>query len=217
MTPMAIPRAPQRQTGWMYAVALHLLAGFLLLMLGRQLGPHIPRDKPVIPVTVIFGDVGQGERIAAPSPAPRETTPRPARVRPDAPRPTADPLDAKLAALAQLRAPNAGIAESAGAGGSGGGYTIRDLVRAQILRHWGVTAGAAPVDVALHIVIARSGVLLQVAVVDQARFAGDAPFRDVAISARNAATLSSPFELPQGVAASALDFIITLNPRDASR
>lgn len=216
--PEAVLRAPTPdQRGWVYSLVLHVLGAALLLGLGRILAVAPAPQKPVIPIELVFGAPGAPTPQAAPHPARIDATPHPVRVSPEALRPPADPLDAQLARLAQARAPDRGLSSDAGAGGSGqGGYTVRDLVRAQILRHWGPDARAA-VSVGLHVRIAPDGRLLSVTVIDQQRFASDATFRDVAISLRNAVTLSSPFTLPRGLAASALDFTLDIAPQDAVR
>lgn len=211
----ATPKRHDR--GWLYSLALHGLALLLLLWTGRMLKTPLAQQKPLIPVEIIFGSGGLGERAAAPQAARAETTPHPVRVRPQSPRPVMDPLDARLAALSQARAADTGLAEGGGDAGGGTGYTIQDLVRAQILRHWGPNVQEATIAVALHVVIKKGGKLAKVEVVDQDRFSHDAAFRDVAISLRNATTLSSPFELPPNVPASALDFTIMLSPHDALR
>jgi hypothetical protein len=216
--PDAVLRAPQPvQRGWLYSLLLHALGALVLLGLGRIVAVHPPPQKPVIPIDLVFAAPGAPAPRAAPRPARVDTTPHPARVSPDAVRPPADPLDAQLARLAQARAPDTGLPSDAGAGGGrGGGYTVRDLVRAQILQHWGPDARAA-VSVALHVHIAPDGRLVSVTVVDQQRFASDAAFRDVAIALRNAVTLSSPFKLPRGLPASALDFTLDIAPQDMVR
>lgn len=206
--------------GWCWSLALHALGLWALLAAGHILTPVLKPEKPLIPIDIVFGppeqQAGQGAVSAAPQPARRDTTPHPAAVRPDAVRPPADPLEAQLAALAQLRASDTGLTQSQGAGGSGqgGGYTIKDLVRAQILRHWGPDA-RSPISVGLHVVIAPGGKLLSVAIIDQQRFAQDAAFRDIAISMRNAVTLASPFDLPANIPASALNFTLDISPQDA--
>lgn len=205
-----------RDWGWCYSLALHALGILALLWLGRALALPPRPQKPLIPIELVFGPAGEGAITAAPQPVRRDTTPHPAAVRPDAVRPPVDPLQAQLAALAQLRAPDTGLAQTQGSGGAGrgGGYTIKDLVRAQILRHWGPDARSA-ISVDLHVVIAPGGKLLSVAIVDQKRFADDAAFRDIAISMRNAVTLSSPFDLPPNVPPGALDFILDISPQNA--
>lgn len=205
-----------RDWGWCWSLALHVLGLWALLAAGRLLMPPPRPEKPMIPIDIVVGPKGEGAVSAAPQPLRRDATPHPAAVRPQAVKPPADPLQAQLAALAQLRAPDTGLAGTQGTGGAGtgGGYTIKDLVRAQILRHWGPDARAA-IRVGLHVVIAPGGKLLSVSVIDQQRLADDAAFRDVAISMRNAVTLSSPFDLPPNVPASALDFTLDISPRDA--
>ena len=50
----------------------------------------------------------------------------------------------------------------------------------------------------LHVVLKRDGTVTEAEIVDRQRYTGDATFRDIALSARNAVLLSSPLTLPAG-------------------
>jgi hypothetical protein len=142
-----------------------------------------------------------------------------------------DAFDAKLKALSQLRQPdaklqpldNSGVdADTASSGIAGGhaSYSIRDFVRAQVIRHWNLDysmLGDRKFTVAIRIAMTSHGAITSAEIVDKARYAGDTIFREIAISARNAVTLSSPIPLPPGDYRPVMDFTITLDPRDADR
>jgi len=60
------------------------------------------------------------------------------------------------------------------------------------------------------------GAVTQVDILDYARYTTDALYHDVALRARNAVLLSSPFTLPQGDD-DVTDVTLLLNPRDTFR
>ena len=60
------------------------------------------------------------------------------------------------------------------------------------------------------------GAVTQVDILDDARYTTDALYHDVALRARNAVLLSSPFTLPQGDD-DVTDVTLLLNPRDTFR
>ena len=71
--------------------------------------------------------------------------------------------------------------------------------------------------VAIRLKMSRSGVISDVRIVDQVRFVNDKLFRDMALSARNAALLASPIPLPPGHHKAVSDITITLDPRAVLR
>ncbi|MCX7280515.1 MAG: hypothetical protein NTX21_02900, partial [Alphaproteobacteria bacterium] len=118
-----------------------------------------------------------------------------------------DELSAKLRALAQLKSndialPNADNSAAPGGAGDGSGegnYALKDFIRAQILRRWLPDlsiAGARNMPVLVRIRLLKSGVIDDVIIVDQQRFQADKPFRNMALSARDAALLASPIQIP---------------------
>lgn len=181
---------------------------------------------------VIGGSMGQGS--AAPSARMQVTrpqadsAPRTIATRPDSIRAPVDPMTARLQALAQLRGadtalPNADAGGASGSGGAGGGdgnYALKDFIRAQILRRWlpdlGI-AGARNLPVVVEIRLLRSGVIDDVRIVDQMRFNNDGAFRNMALSARNAALLASPIQLPPGRYDRVTVLNIDLDPKAALR
>lgn len=141
--------------------------------------------------------------------------------------PPPDALENRLKQLAQLRQPDSmiphaenGASDEAGEDGTAGAaasYGVRDFLRAQIERRWSLDlAHARDVTVRIHVVVAGDGTVTKAEIVDRARYASDAVWRAVALSARNAVLLSSPLRLPAGAGAP-LDVTLALNPDDAVR
>jgi hypothetical protein len=87
-----------------------------------------------------------------------------------------------------------------GTGGDGeGNYALKDFIRAQILRRWLPDLsipGARNMPVGLRIRLLKTGIIDDVTILDQARMHTDAVFRDMALSARDAALLASPIQIP---------------------
>jgi hypothetical protein len=61
------------------------------------------------------------------------------------------------------------------------------------------------------------GVITVSEIVDKARYATDPIYHEIALSARNAVTLSSPIPLPPGTYQPVMSFVLNLNPRDTNR
>ena len=194
--------------------------------------PQIPQTVfRTLPVDlVIGGNLGQGSNTPAarlqtmpPRPA---TAPVESGTRPQATRQPQDELSAKLRALAQMGSSDTALPQpdngggSGGAGGGDGNYALRDFVRAQILRRWLPDLdirGARTLPVLVRVRLLQSGVIDDVTVVDQARFHTDSAFRNMALSARNAAMLASPIQLPPGRYPRVTELIIDLDPKAVLR
>ena len=211
-------------SGWMLSAGLHLLmalAALWYLMARPPLPPAImamPVDLVTLaPVSRPSASPGPAGR-SAPRPA---VTPRPAGVRPDGTEPAPDELDAKLQALARLSAPDGPLRLGNGDGaGNGGGLSLRDFVRAQIMRRWLPDLSRnqkRDQPVLLRITITGKGVITDVVIVDREQFDGSFLFRRMAGTARNAALLTSPVTLPPGNWPATSTFVIDLDPRAASR
>ena len=137
-----------------------------------------------------------------------------------------DELETKLAALAKLRQPETGVIGGTGRAAFGGGngagagsIAVKDLIRAQVERRWSLDTAALNgrnVTIAIRVVLDRDGVVKNVEIVDDARYQTDALYHDIALRARNAVLLSSPFALPQGHD-EVTDVTLILNPRDTFR
>lgn len=157
--------------------------------------------------------------------SPRET------VQARAPKPI-DDLDNRLNALSKLKAPETSTQALSGPGeqvtdaqsdatpGGEAAYALRDYVRAQVMRRWNLDLsllGQRKWVVALHVVMKSSGRITEAEVVDKHRYATDAVFRQIAMSAKNAVLLSSPILLPAGNYPAETEMTIQLNPIDAMR
>jgi hypothetical protein len=139
-----------------------------------------------------------------------------------------DALDAKLKALAELHEENA----AASSVGSGSGQTTmiavneatagelaaaKDLIRVQVMRRWnldlrGLRGGDASVPIRVR--VGSDGVVLKAELLDTPRSA-DPAYREIALSAKNAVLMSSPFTLPPGHYRGEMDLVLDLNPKDA--
>ncbi len=217
----------QNRAGLTGSVLLHVL--FVLIVLWWGITHPIARQPPlkamlvdlVIAPTIIPGPSGGAQTpLRAPVPA----APKIEGVRPKAVTPPPDELESRIAQMAQLRAPDTALPapdNGAGAGtGNGGGYALADFVRAQILRRWWPMLendAARGIPVAIRLKLSRAGVISDVQIVDQARFVTDKLFRNMALSARNAALLASPISLPPGKYEAVMDIAITLDPHAVLR
>jgi hypothetical protein len=159
------------------------------------------------------------------------SAPRPEGVAPNKTHEPRDELDIKLKKLAQLRQPASDLkidneatsdvtATSNDTNTGPAVYGIRDYVRSQILRHWVYDfhkLGGRNVIIPLHVELTGQGIIIQVEIMDEQRYATDPLYRDIAISARNAALLSSPIKLPYDTSWNRMDFTFHLSPRNALR
>lgn len=217
----------ENRTGLAGSVLLHLL--FLLITLLWGITHPVIRQPPIKamlvdlvprPVEVPGPSGGSHAILHAPVPA----APKTEGVKPKATTPPPDEMEERIAQMAQLRAPDTALPapdNGAGAGeGNGGGYALADFVRAQILRRWWPQLDSAAkrgTPVAIRLKLSRAGVISDVEIVDQTRFVNDKLFRNMALSARNAALLASPISLPPGQYDPVMNIAITLDPRAVLR
>lgn len=225
------------------SLLLHLLIVALLLLYGRKLASELPPIQRFVPVDLVAMSEGPaaqpaqqraaGIRIAAPhisryAPVVNHV---PSGIAPSKTAPPPDDLELQLKRLSKLRQPNtdprlagnAGSADIAESGednfsGGGGAYTSRDIIRAQILRRWNLDLrklGNRNFVILIHILLKRDGTVVTADIVDRQRYATDAVYRWIALSARNAILLASPLSLPPGSGDDGLDMTLRLNPRDA--
>lgn len=145
--------------------------------------------------------------------------------------PTKDDFQNRLNSLSKLRAPETATRALAGPGdtdtdenttnnapGGDATYSLRDYVRAQVMRRWNLDLellGSQRIIVALHVTMKSNGTISIAEIVDKHRYATDAIYRQIAMSARNAVILSSPISLPPGNYPATTDMTLKLNPRDA--
>jgi hypothetical protein len=232
--------------GFIGSVALHALAALvILLFLSRTQSPQQQTVTRIFPVDIVrFGDRTMSPPQQAKSAIPRQRSarirvPESASPKPPvgvAPKKTVAPVDelqAKLRALARLRQPDttlAPVAESPSSdtdstsddavSGDQALYNVRDFIRAAVVRRWSLNLsmlGSRNYKVQVHVQMTRKGVVTLAEIIDQQRFKTDATYREIALSARNAVLLSSPFALPPGDYHDGMDMVLSLNPRDTLR
>jgi hypothetical protein len=210
--------------GALAAIAIHIL---LVLAILFSKGTASPREEVSPIVTVLLTPVSNKTYSLHRSSDSSDFKAR--RLPKFEPKATAkasiDELQVHLNALAKLTQPqtSAEVANISGAGqkgmsAGGQGYELRDLIRAQVLRHWILApdaVGTQNFDILIKVVLNREGKVLQVEVVDKQRYADDPVFRDLARRARNAVILASPFVLPVRGYTDPAEIILKLNPRDA--
>ena len=219
----------ENRAGLTGSVLLHL--AFVLIAFWWGLTHPVTRQAPLKAMLVdlvavpppVPGPQGGAE---APQRVPLPSAPKVKGVRPKATAPPPDELESRIAKMAELRTPDAAlpapdnaVGSGTGAGsGNGAGYALADFVRAQILRRWWPqleSNAARGTPVAIRLKLSRAGVISDVQIVDQARYANDKLFRSMAVSARNAALLASPISLPPGHYEPVMDIALTLDPKAA--
>ena len=213
---------------------MSLLLHGLLLLLALWYLAHRPSVSDTqlraLPVELVIGGaMGQGAspmpaaqiRVARPHP---QSSPVPQGVRPNATKDLEDELSVKLRAMAQWKTPDAALpnadnsaAPSGGDGSTGeGNYALKDYIRAQILRRWLPDLsipGARDMPVLMRVRLLKSGMIGDVTIVDQQRFHDDKAFRNMALSARDAALLASPIQMPGAKYEKAQTLTINLDPK----
>jgi len=146
--------------------------------------------------------------------------------------PTKDDFQNRLNSLSKLRAPETATRALVGPGdtdteqnttndapGGDAAYSLRDYVRAQVMRRWNLDLdllGSQRIVVALHVTMKANGTIAVAEIVDKHRYATDAVYRQIAMSARNAVILSSPISLPPGNYPAMTEMTLKLDPRDAT-
>jgi hypothetical protein len=225
------------------SIALHALAALvILLFLSRAETPQPQTVTRIFPVDIVrFGDRTMSPPQVRKSPIPHQRSARipvresaspkpPVGVAPNKTAPSVDELQSKLRTLARLRQPETVLAplddspnsdtESTSDDAVSGDqalYSVRDFIRAQVVRRWNVNfsmLGPRNFKVQVHVRISRKGAVTMAEVIDQQRFKTDATYREIALSARNAVLLSSPLALPPGDYHDGMDMVLSLNPRD---
>lgn len=228
------------------SIALHVLAALaILLFLSRTQTPHPQTVARIFPVDIVrFGEQTmsppQQTKTAIPHerstriPVPVSASPRPpVGVAPKKTVAPVDELQAKLHSLAKLQQPDTTLApvddlpnsdtdstSDDAVSGDKALYSVRDFIRAAVERRWSLNLsmlGSHDFKVRVHVQMTRNGVVTLAEIIDQQRFKTDAAYREIALSARNAVLLSSPFALPPGDYHDGMDMILSLNPRDTLR
>ena len=214
----------QERAGWTGSALLHglMLALWIFWSVGHPVHPPPPLKAmlvDLVPIPVVApGTSGGAPQVARPREA---VAPKAIGEKPKAVAPLPEALEARISAMATLTSPASLLPApdndgTAGGKGTGGGYALSDFVRAQILRRWWPelsTDAERGTAVAMQLKMNRAGVISDIRIVDQDRFAHDKLFRSMALSARNAAILASPIPLPPGKYDAVMDISITLDPR----
>lgn len=220
--------------GVLLSLLLHLLLLLAALWYVHQRPALTEAQLRALPVDLVIGGTMSQQSSTAPAahlqvarPHP-ESAPVPEGTNPKGTLQPEDELSAKLRALAQLKTPDAALPNAdntAAPGGTGSGegegnYALKDFIRAQILRRWLPDLsipGARNLPVLVRIRLLKSGMIDDVVVVDQQRFITDKPFRNMALSARDAALLASPIQWPGGLTQKSQTLTITLDPKAVLR
>lgn len=150
----------------------------------------------------------------------------------------ADPLAARLQQLAHLKStalPQPPAASAAAAGGpaepavTAGGIgidgapsprataSVRDFLRAQVIRHWNLKrqpSQTADWTVSIHLQLRRDGSVALVEIVDPARYRLNRPYFEFALSARNAVLLAAPLAIPPGQYELVSDVVLPFSAKD---
>jgi hypothetical protein len=234
----ALFEARQERRDWI-APALAILLHAMLLLVGAWYVTHrtalpqtVLRSFPV--ELVLGGSLGHTDehpaaQVQIARPHPVTAAPVKEGVSPKGTKQPVDELSAKLQAFAQLQAPDAKLPNAdntaapgsgSGSGGGEGNYALKDFIRAQILRRWLPDLsfeGARNMPVEVRIRMLSSGVIDDVTIIDQQRFQTDKAFRNMALSARDAALLASPIQLPPGHYQKVTTLTIDLDPKAVLR
>ncbi len=241
---IAVSRVHERRrdklgAGFIVSVALHALAlTALVVALGLAASPT--EDLVIVPADIVrLADtvVGPNEPDKAIIPqqevaAPASPSPKSNEISPAATRPPPNDLEIKLRRLAELRRPLVDQNLSQKSEGlshvstmkqdaaPGINPTIKDFLRDQIEHHWGLDLAAlrgSDFSVLIRVAITRAGIVTGAEVVNSRKSGIDPAFDEAALSARNAALLSSPLTLPPGHYPELMNVILSLNTRDALR
>jgi hypothetical protein len=95
----------------------------------------------------------------------------------------------------------------------------KDFIRAEVERRWNFDLkkfGEGAYSVPIHVRITSAGTVLSAEILDNEHSA-DPVYREIALSARNAVLLSSPFALPAGHYEDVMDMVLNLEPRETLR
>ena len=244
MTDYGVDRRMAR--GLTCSLLLHIVAAWFLWRPPHLPEPRLrPSPRFALPIDLVTlseetVSPAAEQKSALPQARARETTERPNRAAvpepKQAPDPTADdPLSKKLRELSQWNQPapplpaspnlqdGSGLSNVTAGNGNGraGNPTLglKDYLRAQIERRWVLPEGAALRNdwvVVLHLSI-KDGRVVTADIVDDPRMGRDPAFREFAFSARNAALLSSPLNIPPQFVELARDVSLDFNPRQVQQ
>ncbi|HWA30548.1 MAG TPA: hypothetical protein VG867_05600, partial [Rhizomicrobium sp.] len=211
----------------------------ILFLILRHTAEIAQKQPPFVPIDVVqLGDETTAPPAPNRAPVPEQKAmkgpagaPKPQAYAPNRTKAPTDELEVQLKNLSKLRQPDSDLKIENGASddmattngaapGAISAYSVRDYIRAQILRRWVFdfsTLGTRNISIPLHVSLTGRGAVIDVEVLDHQRFIKDKAYREVALSARNAVLLSAPFKLPDGAPKEGIDFTLDLNPRDTLR
>jgi hypothetical protein len=225
--------------GLMVSLLLHAVLALLVFSYAfHRVSSLPPRAETFVPVELVhIGFEASTPHSERPKLPPQVSAPRIPKqnaaslrdeaVSPHGTKPLQDSLEAKLRALARLKQPrdktidsNTGLSNVTAGNGNGDAllYSVRDYVRAQVLRRWSLNLsrlGGRKAIVRLRMEMKRDGTVTSAEIIDDSP--NDIVYHDIAVSARNAALLSSPVLLPPGDYPTTMRFTLDLNPRDTQR
>ena len=230
----------QMSPGVAGSLLLHGLALLLILLLFMRSAQQLSQKQPpFLPVDVVqLGDATTAPPAPNHAPVPQQKAmkgpagaPKPEAYAPNKTKAPKDELEVQLKNLSRLRQPDSDLKIENGASddmattngaapGAATVYSVRDYIRAQILRRWVFdfsTLGNRNISIPLRVSLTGHGAVIIAEITDRHRYVTDKVFRDVALSARNAVLLSAPFKLPAGAPKDGIDFTLDLNPRDTLR
>ena len=230
-------KAAANGPGLIGSLLLHGLAAILVFAFIVRTAPQTTQKLlPFVPVDLVrLGMETESPSAARKALVPRQraaarqeaSSPTPEGVAPNMTKPAPlDTLDAKLRGLAKLRQAqnNPAIAEGQGvsnidaangAPGDRATYSVKDYVRAQVLRRWSlnlVRLAGRSFSISIRVAMKRDGTIVSAEIVEST---DDPLYRDIALSARNAVILSSPIALPPGDLPAMMRFTLDLDPKDA--
>ena len=178
--------------------------------------PGPPAGKPAPPQSAAPPPVDRP--ATQPSPAAPPVARRTAK--PPLPTPPADAFSAMLREVWQMRSQTGPISgDGARKAGPPGGHGGKDIIRAQIERHWEFDIGRygdVDLPIALHLVLAGDGRVMKAEIVDDPRTGPKSGNRPLALSLRNAALAASPLQMPAW-AGGTQELILGFSPRLVSR
>jgi outer membrane biosynthesis protein TonB len=224
------------------SLLLHGLAALLVFAFIVRTAPQTPQKlMPFVPVDLVrlgmeTESPPEARKALVPqqkaatkqeASSPTDETVAPNKTKP----PPVDTLAAKLRALAKLRQPptnlkiedGQGVSNVDAANGAPGDralYSVKDYVRAQVERRWSLNLAKLAgrnFTIPLRVTMKRDGTIVSAVIMEEARSKSDAVYRDIALSARNAAILSSPIALPPGDYPKTMHFTLDLDPKDTQR
>ena len=96
------------------------------------------------------------------------------------------------------------------------GYGVHDFIRGQIEKHWNFDTrllGKEDMVISLHLVLGRDGTVMKAEVVDDPNHTLDPRYQEIAASARRAALVGSPLQIPSGSYEAVADMVLKFDAR----